>query len=106
MGLLALPFGPVWVFAMLALAGLGLPALRVLVDILVFRRTPDHRRGRTMAATMTLIGTGAPLGSLTAGLALQLLGVTGALALIAAAQAAVTAAGLRSRHVMSSRWPR
>ncbi|MFI0723308.1 MFS transporter [Streptomyces sp. NPDC021224] len=105
-GLLALPFGPVWVFAILALAGLGLPALRVLVDILVFRRIPDHRRGRTMAATMTLIGAGAPLGSLTAGLALQLLGVTGALALIAAAQAAVTTAGLRSRHVMSSHWPR
>ncbi|MFI0897397.1 MFS transporter [Streptomyces sp. NPDC020983] len=105
-GLLALPLGPVWVFAMLALAGLGLPALRVLVDILVFRRTPDHRRGRTMAATMTLIGAGAPLGSLAAGLALQLLGVTGAIVLVAGVQAAVTTAGLRSRHVTAARWPR
>ncbi|WP_031512078.1 MFS transporter [Streptomyces sp. NRRL F-5123] len=105
-GLLALPLGPVWVFAMLALAALGLPALRILVDILVFRRTPDHRRGRTIAATMTLIGAGAPLGSLVAGLALQLLGVTGAVVLVAGVQAAVTAAGLRNRHVTAARWPR
>jgi MFS family permease len=104
--LLALPLGPVWVFAMLALAALGLPALRVLVDIMIFRRTPDHRKGRTMAATMTLIGAGAPLGSLTAGLALQLLGVTGAVVLVAGVQAAVTAAGLCNRHVTAARWPR
>jgi MFS family permease len=104
--LLALPLGPVWVFAMLALAALGLPALRILVDIMVFRRTPDHRRGRTIAATMTLIGAGAPLGSLTAGLALQLLGVTGAVVLVAGVQAAVTAAGLCDRRVTAAHWPR
>ncbi|MER5986780.1 MFS transporter [Streptomyces sp. NPDC001787] len=103
--LLALPLGPVWVFAMLTLAALGLPALKILVDIMIFRQTPDHRRGRAIAATITLIGAGSPLGSLVGGLALQFLGVTGAIALIAGVQAVITAAGLASRHVRSARWP-
>ncbi|KKZ75183.1 MFS transporter [Streptomyces showdoensis] len=103
--LLALPFGPVWVFAMLTLAALGLPALKILVDIMIFRQTPDHRRGRAIAATITLIGAGSPLGSLVGGLALQFLGVTGAIVLIAGAQALITAAGLANRHVRSARWP-
>ncbi|MCX4967321.1 MFS transporter [Streptomyces sp. NBC_00654] len=103
--LLALPLGPVWVFAMLTLAALGLPALKILVDIMIFRQTPDHRRGRAIAATITLIGAGSPLGSLVGGLALQFLGVTGAIALIAGVQAVITVAGLASRHVRSARWP-
>jgi MFS family permease len=103
--LLALPLGPVWVFAMLTLAALGLPALKILVDIMIFRQTPDHRRGRAIAATITLIGAGSPLGSLAGGLALQFLGVTGAIVLIAGVQAVITAAGLANRHVRSARWP-
>ncbi|MFC9260105.1 MFS transporter [Streptomyces hydrogenans] len=103
--LLALPFGPVWVFALLTLAALGLPALKILVDIMIFRQTPDHRRGRAIAATITLIGAGSPLGSLAGGLALEFLGVTGALVLIAGVQALITAAGLANRHVRSARWP-
>lgn len=75
--LLALPLGPVRVFAMPAPAAPGLPALRILVDVMTFRRTPDHREERTVAATTTLIGAGAPLGPPTAGLALHVLGVTG-----------------------------
>ncbi|MGW6395692.1 MFS transporter [Streptomyces sp. NPDC055103] len=104
--LLALPLGPVWVFAMLTLAALGLPALKILVDIMIFRQTPDHRRGRAIAATITVIGAGSPLGSLAGGLALQFLGVTGAIALIAGVQAVITAAGLANRHVRSARWPK
>lgn len=103
--LLALPLGPVWVFAMLTLAALGLPALKILVDIMIFRQTPDHRRGRAIAATITLIGAGSPLGSLAGGLALQFLGVTGAIVLIAGVQAVITVAGLANRHVRSARWP-
>ncbi|MEV7279416.1 MFS transporter [Streptomyces sp. NPDC093111] len=103
--LLALPLGPAWVFAMLTLAALGLPALKILVDIMIFRQTPDHRRGRAIAATITLIGAGSPLGSLVGGLALQFLGVTGAITLIAGVQALITVAGLANRHVRSARWP-
>ncbi|WP_405861023.1 MFS transporter [Streptomyces sp. NBC_00090] len=103
--LLALPLGPVWVFAMLTLAALGLPALKILVDIMIFRQTPDHRRGRAIAATITLIGAGSPLGSLAGGLALQFLGVTGAIVLIAGVQSVITVAGLANRHVRSARWP-
>ncbi|MEV6598515.1 MFS transporter [Actinoplanes sp. NPDC051346] len=104
-GLLALPYGAVWVFAMLFVAALGLPALKILVDILIFRQTPDHRRGRAISATFTLIGVGSPLGSLVGGLALQVAGVTGAVLLIAGIQAVITVAGLANRHVTAARWP-
>ncbi|MFG1809598.1 MFS transporter [Streptomyces sp. NPDC049040] len=103
--LLALPLGPVWAFAMLALAGLGLPALRILVDVMIFRRTPDHRRGRAIAATIALIGAGSPMGSMAAGLSLQFLGATTTVVLIAVVQALVTARGAADSSVTKATWP-
>lgn len=104
-GLLVLPLGPFWVFGLLVAAALGLPSLKILVDILIFRQTPDHRRGRAIAATITLIGVGSPLGSLVGGVALQFVGVTGAILLIAGIQTVITVAGLANRHVTAARWP-
>jgi MFS family permease len=104
-GLLILPFGPWWVFALLTTGALGLPALKILVDILIFRQTPDNRRGRAISATITVIGVGSPIGSLVGGLALQAFGTTGAVLLIMAIQVLFTIAGLTNRHVVAARWP-
>lgn len=104
-GLLVLPLGPWWVFGLLTTAALGLPALKILVDILIFRQTPDHRRGRAISATITLIGIGSPLGSLFGGVALQFAGVTGAVLLVAGIQALITLIGLVNRTVTDARWP-
>ena len=62
LALLAVPFGPWWVAGLLFTAMLGIPALRVLVDILVIRQAPPEQRGRVVAALMTLIGLGVPAG--------------------------------------------
>src|SRR5215470_4514036 len=70
---LALPFGPWWVASLLFIAMLGVPALRVLVDVLIIRQTPDEQRGRIVAAVMMLIGLGMPAGMAGTGLLLQLL---------------------------------
>ncbi|WP_018218802.1 MFS transporter [Salinispora vitiensis] len=104
-GLLALRLGPWWVFAMLMVAALGLPALKILVDILIFRQTPDERRGQAVSATITLIGAGSSLGSLVGGLALQYLEVTRAVLLIAGIQGLVTLAGFANQNVRGARWP-
>ncbi|NYT94014.1 MFS transporter [Salinispora sp. H7-4] len=104
-GLLALRLGPWWVFAMLLVAALGLPALKILVDILIFRQTPDERRGQAVSATITLIGAGSSLGSLVGGLALQYLEVTRAVLLIAGIQGLVTLAGFANQNVRGARWP-
>lgn len=104
-GLLVLRLGPWWVMAMLMVAALGLPALKILVDILIFRQTPDERRGRAISATITLIGAGSPLGSLVGGLALQYLGVARAVLLVAGTQGLITLAGLANRNVRRARWP-
>lgn len=104
-GLLALRLGPWWVVAMLVAAALGLPVLKILVDILVFRQTPDERRGQAISATITLIGAGSPLGSLIGGLTLQYLDVTRAVLLVAGIQGLITLAGLANRNVRDARWP-
>jgi len=56
LALLAVPFGPWWVAGLMFTVMLGLPAVRVLVDILVIRQAPPEQRGRVVAALMTLIG--------------------------------------------------
>jgi MFS family permease len=104
-GLLALSLGPVWVWAMLFLAALPVPSLRVLVDLLIFRQTPDESKGRAIAATMTIIGIGSPLGSLIAGVTMQFGTVAIAVLTVAALQAVITVAGLLDRQLRTSAWP-
>jgi MFS family permease len=102
---LVLRAGPVWVFALLVCFALGNPAMRVLVDILIFRQVPDHTRGRTVAATMILIGIGMPTGSLLGGMLLQYTNVTVAVIVLAAVPAACTALVSLDRPLRQARWP-
>ena len=60
LALLAVPLGPWWAAGVLFVGLLGVPALRVLADILVVRQAPPERRGRVVAAFMTLIALGMP----------------------------------------------
>jgi MFS family permease len=103
--LLSLPFGPVWVFAVLVPGGLLVPAMRVLVDILIFRQVPDDLRGRAMVATMTTFAAGPPLGALLAGLLLQYVGGTVAVLTIAALEVAAALYGILDPHVRHATWP-
>ncbi|HEY6311790.1 MAG TPA: hypothetical protein VIY52_13435 [Streptosporangiaceae bacterium] len=73
LALLAVPFGPWWVAGLLFIVMLGVPAIRVLIDILVIRQAPPQQRGRVVAALMTLIGLGMPAGLTGCGLLLQYL---------------------------------
>ena len=59
---MALPYGAWWVAGLLFVPSLGVLALRVLVDVLIFRRTPDQLRGRAVAAVMTMLAIGMPAG--------------------------------------------
>ncbi|MDQ0308945.1 putative MFS family arabinose efflux permease [Kitasatospora herbaricolor] len=66
-----LPGGAVTVFAALFLMGLGVPALRVMIDILVFQQVAEELRGRVIAATMTLFTVGMPAGMFGSGVLLD-----------------------------------
>ncbi|MER7008493.1 MFS transporter [Dactylosporangium sp. NPDC000555] len=103
--LLAVPWDYGWVFAALALGALLVPAMRVLVDVLIFRQVPDERRGRTVVATMTTFAAGPPLGALLAGLLLQLAGGRAAVLTIAVLVALSALYGLSDRHVRQAAWP-
>ncbi|MDR3032060.1 MAG: MFS transporter [Kitasatospora sp.] len=100
----AVAAGPVLVFAALALTSLGVPALRVMLDVLVFQRVPEEVRGRAMAGTMTLLMAGLPLGTMTAGLLLDRLPAATVLVLLAAALAAALLPLTFGRSLRGTRW--
>ena len=105
LALLAVPFGPWWVAGLLFTAMLGVPAIRVLVDILVIRQAPPEQRGRVVAALMTLIGLGVPAGLACCGLLLQYLPAQAAILALAAAEAAGVAYCSTRRELWQARWP-
>jgi predicted MFS family arabinose efflux permease len=104
--LLALPYGPWWVAGLLFVSMLGAPSVRVLLDVLVFRRAPAAVRGRVIAAVITLIGLGVPAGSASAGLLLQFLPAPAALLTLAAALAVGLSCCAARRELWQLTWPR
>jgi MFS family permease len=105
LALLAVPFGPWWVAGLMFTIMLGVPALRVLVDILVIRQAPAEQRGRVVAALMTLISLGVPAGVAGCGLLLQYLPAQTAMLTLAAIEAAGVAYGSTRRELWQARWP-
>lgn len=102
---LALPLGPLWVAALLFVPSLGVPALRVLIDVLIFRRTPDEQRGRAVAAVMTMMAIGMPAGLAVTGALLQWLPARTALLTLATALAISVLYCASKRELWRARWP-
>ena len=105
LALLAVPFGPWWVAGLLFTVMLGVPAIRVLVDILVIRQAPPEQRGRVVAALMTLIGLGMPAGVAACGVLLQYLPAQAAMLTLAAVEAVAVACCSTRRELWQARWP-
>jgi MFS family permease len=103
--LLTQSHGPWWVAGLLFAAMLGVPSLRVLLDVLVLRQAPDHERGRVVGAVMVLMGLGMPVGMAGTGLLLQYLPTTAVLLTLAAALGAGLAFFATRRELMQARWP-
>jgi len=102
---LALPYGAWWAAALLFVPSLGVPSLRVLIDVLIFRQTPDYQRGRVVAAVMTMMAIGMPAGLAVTGALLQWLPAQAALLTMAAAQAAVVLYCGSKRELWRATWP-
>ncbi|TQF04511.1 MFS transporter [Kitasatospora acidiphila] len=100
-----LPGGAPTVFLALAAANLAMPALRVMLDVLIFQQVPDELRGRVIAATMTAVMLGIPAGTLGAGLLLARLSPGDTLALLALMLAAALLPATASRALWRAGWP-
>ncbi|MFB7673285.1 MFS transporter [Kitasatospora purpeofusca] len=100
-----LPGGPATVFAGLFLVGLGVPTLRVMIDLLVFQQVPDALRGRVIAATMTMFTVGMPAGMVGSGLLLDHLSPAAALGTVAALLAASLVPATAGRTLRRATWP-
>jgi len=103
--LLAVPLGPWWVLGVLSVGMLGVPSIRVLLDVLVLRQVPDEVRGRTLGAVMTVFTIGMPAGTIAGGLALQFLGATTTILITAGICAISVLLGLSNRHLRRAVWP-
>ncbi len=103
--LLAIPLGPWWVFGVLAASMLGVPAVRVLIDVLILRQVPDAHRGRTITAVMTVLTVGMPFGTLAGGLSLQFLGASITIIALCGLVAVAVGLGARNRALRTARWP-
>jgi predicted MFS family arabinose efflux permease len=103
--LLALPWGPWWVAGLTFVAMLGVPAIRVLMDVLVIRRAPEEQRGRVVGAMMTLLGLGIPVGVAACGLLLQYLPAQAGMLVLAGSLAVSVAYCATRRELRDARWP-
>jgi hypothetical protein len=103
--LLGLPLGPWWAAAVLFVLMLGVPTMRVLVDLVMFRQVADEQRGRVMTAAFTLWGLGSSAGTFLIGVLLEISPVRNALLAVGAAVAAVFLAGLLNRDFRGTAWP-
>jgi predicted MFS family arabinose efflux permease len=103
--LLAVPAGPWWVAGLLFAAFIGMPSIRVLADILVIRRAAPSQRGRVVAALMTMISLGTPIGVAGCGLLLQYVPAQAAVLMLAGllALSVLACSGLRS--LRQAQWP-
>jgi predicted MFS family arabinose efflux permease len=103
--LLSMVNGPWWMAGLLFASMLGVPAIRVLFDVLILRQAPAAERGRVVGAVMTLFGLGMPAGFAVAGLLLQYLSASTAMLILAAALAVgIISCGAR-RELWRARWP-
>jgi MFS family permease len=103
---LALPFGPWWVAGLLFIGMLGVPALRVLIDVLIIRQTPDEQRGRIVAAVMMLVSLGMPAGMAGTGLLLQFLPAQAAMLVLVGVLTVGVAYCATKRELWRAQWPR
>jgi MFS family permease len=103
--LLAVPYGPIWMAGLLFVAMLGIPALRVLIDVLILRQAPEAERGRMVGALMTLMGIGIPAGMAVGGLLLQYLSAQTTVLILAGAMAAGVLYCSAKPALWHARWP-
>jgi predicted MFS family arabinose efflux permease len=103
--LIAVPLGPWYVAFLLFLVMLCVPAIRVAIDILVIRPAPAAMRGRVIAALMTVMSLGMPVGIAGCGLLLQYLRAQTAMLVLAGLLAVGVTYCSSRRELWQARWP-
>lgn len=102
---LAVDAGVWWFAAILLLTAIGVPSMRVLVDVVMFRQVPDDTRGRIIAAAMTVYGLGASAGMGAAGLLLRMASPATTALVLAIATAAVALLIAARPALRTAAWP-
>jgi predicted MFS family arabinose efflux permease len=63
--------GPAWTGLLCFAFGFGLPAIKVLIDVLIIRQIPDSIRGRALSGVITLFSLSVPAAMVATGLLLE-----------------------------------
>lgn len=87
------------------IAMLGVPAVRVLIDVLILTQAPEDERGRMVGALMTLMSVGSPAGLAAGGLLLQYLPAQTTMLILAGTLAAGVLYCGAKPELWHARWP-
>ena len=102
---LSVGLGPVWAGVALFVSGLGIPAVKVLIDVLIVRQIPDAERGRALSGVFTLFGLVLPVALAGSGLMIEYLNPHRTLVVLGAVMVAVVAAAAARRPLRRAQWP-
>ncbi|HEX9034533.1 MAG TPA: MFS transporter [Streptosporangiaceae bacterium] len=105
MALIAVPYGPWWMAGILFAASLGVPAMRVLIDVLILRQAPEEERGRIVGAVLTMLGAGMPAGLAIGGLLLQYLPAQAAMLVMTGLLTVGVLYSAAKPQLWRARWP-
>lgn len=102
---LSIPLGPAWVGLVCFSFGLGIPAIKVLIDVLIIRQIPDELRGRALSGVFTLFSLSVPVAMVVTGLLLQHFSPATAPAVLAGILFAGIAYAASRRTLRQAEWP-
>lgn len=103
---LSLPMGPLGIGLACFFFGVGVPQLRVLMDVLIIRQVPDENRGRALTAVFTLCALSVPVTMGWVGLVMEFQGPAVALLMLAGMLCAGGVWALSRRNLRRAEWPR
>jgi MFS family permease len=102
---LAAPFGYWWMVAACLCFGLGVPAIKVLLDLLIIRQIPDEQRGRALTGVIALFTLSVPVAMACTGLLLEHSTPPTALIFFAAALVGGVGYAASRRTLRRAQWP-
>jgi predicted MFS family arabinose efflux permease len=97
--------GPAWTGLVCFAFGLGLPAIKVLIDVLIIRQIPDNLRGRALSGVITLFSLSVPVAMVATGLLLQYFSAATAPVVLAGILFVGIAGAASRRTLRAASWP-
>lgn len=102
---LAIPWGPIWIFSMLFLIGIGIPVRLVMIDIMIFRQVEDAIRGRVISGALLILTVGVSTGNMFGGYLTNFLSPGSSILVMSFILAVCLSVASTNRRLRHAGWP-